>query len=296
MTISAIDLHIHTSYSDGRYSPKEILQCAAERDMHTLAFTDHDNANGYRAALLPAQELGIRLIPAVEFTCRWPHCETLIADTDVDILGYFVDVDSPAFRTFEHAALQDTFSRVEERCAILSKAGYPISLDDVFAENPHYAGAIYLLQAIQRKGYATNTKEAWRILDISRPHMRLSSFTIYQVIEHIHQASGIAVLAHPTAITRHHPWFQPKDLVMLVEMGLDGIEVYHPHLSEEARAYFLDIATRLKLVVSGGSDEHGWKSGLHRLGSQPITDHIVASLRQRAEERAFGVSKLSPVR
>ncbi len=253
--------------------------------MHTLAFTDHDNANGYRAASALAKKVGITLIPGIEFTSRWPYCEALIADFDVDILGYFVDVECPAFQAFEQAVLRDMFARVEERCAILTQAGYPIGLDDVFAENPHYAGAIYLLQAIQRKGYAVTADDAWRILDLSRPGLRLSSFTVYQVIEHIHQAGGVALLAHPTAITRQHPWFQDHHLATLVEMGLDGIEVYHPHLTDEARIYFLDIARRFHLVVSGGSDEHGWNSGLHRLGSQPVTQDVVDRLEERARER-----------
>jgi predicted metal-dependent phosphoesterase TrpH len=285
MTVSAIDLHVHTSYSDGKYSPEKLLEHAATLGIHTLAFTDHDNANGYRAALPHAKTFGIDIIPAVEFTCRWPHCEALVADRDIDVLGYFVDVESPTFQAFEHAALQDMFNRVADRCTILNRLGYPISLDDVFAENPHYAGAIYLLAAIRRKGYAENRKEAWRILDLSRSQVRLSSFTIYQVIEQIHLAGGIAVLAHPTAITRQHPWFKPRHLAMLVEMGLDGIEIYHPHLNDHARTYFLKMARHFDLVISGGSDEHGWRTDLHRLGSQPLTPKIVDALRSRHRER-----------
>ncbi len=285
MIASSIDLHIHTSYSDGRYSPEELLRCAAERGIHTLAFTDHDNANGYRAAFASAQKLGIRLIPGIEFTSRWPHCEAPIADLDVDILGYFVDVDCPTFQAFEHAALQDMFARIKDRCAMLTQMGYPIDLDDVFAENPHYAGTMYLLHAIQCKGYAAKSQEAWRILDLSRPSLRLSSFTVYQVIEQIHRAGGVAILAHPTAITRQHPWFQAKHLAMLIEMGLDGIEVYHPHLTDEARTYFLDMAQQFHLVVSGGSDQHGWTGGLQRLGSQDVTQDVVDSLEKRAKER-----------
>lgn len=285
MNHAPIDLHIHTSYSDGRYPPEDVLRYASARGMETLAFTDHDNANGYRAALPTAEKLGIRLIPGVEFTTRWPHCEAAIADFDVDILGYGVDVECPAFRAFEKAALQDMFARIQERCAILSEAGYPLTLDDVFAENPHYAGTIYLLYAIQRKGYAVDRKDAWRILDLSRTGVRLSSFSVYRGIEQIHRAGGVAVLAHPTAITREHPWFEANHLAMLMEMGLDGIEVYHPHLTNEARAYFEAMADQFHLVVSGGSDLHGWTDGLKRFGRHGVTPAMLERLEQRIEAR-----------
>ena len=93
-----IDLHTHTHYSDGRASPQELLQHAASIGIHTLAITDHDNANGYRAGLALAHSLGIDLIPALELTCRWDAARMPPGRSDIDLLGYFIDPENGSFR------------------------------------------------------------------------------------------------------------------------------------------------------------------------------------------------------
>jgi predicted metal-dependent phosphoesterase TrpH len=279
--ISTIDLHMHTCYSDGKYSPAELLRYGASIGLETMAITDHDNANGVREALPLAQELGIELVPAIEFACHWNQCEAPPGSGEIDVLGYFVALSNPAFRAFERAALNDTYSRVADCCARLTAAGYPMSLDDVFAENPHYAGGIHLILAVQSKGYADGWEAAFRLVVEHWKQVRLSRFTIQQIIEQIHLAGGVAILAHPTAVKCDDNWLQADQLALLAEMGLDGLEVYHPHLDGKAREHFLALAKQFNLLISGGSDEHGWFAGLERIGKQPITSEMLESLRAR---------------
>jgi hypothetical protein len=252
----------------------------------TVAITDHDNTQGTRQALPLAETLGIELIPAIEFTCRWPpeseEDPHHIPREDIDVLGYFVDLSDPEFRAFEQAALNDIHSRVGACCARLTQSGYAISLDDVFAENEYYAGVLQLVYALQRKGHANDWEAALALVEPPWREGRLSPFTINQVIEQIHLAGGVAVLAHPIDVRRgEETWLQADQLAPLVAMGLDGLEVYHFRLSETARAHFLSLAQQFDLLTSGGSDLHGWFMDIERLGQQPVTQVMVETLRAR---------------
>ena len=209
------------------------------------------------------------------------------------MLGYFVALSNPEFQTFERAALNDTYTRIADCCARLTAAGYPISLDDVFAENPHYAGGVQLIFAMQSKGYADDWDAAFRLVVEHWKQVRLSRFTIQQVIEQIHLAGGVAILAHPTAVKCGDNWLQADQLALLAEMGLDGLEIYHSRLDEKAQAHFLALAKQFNLLISGGSDEHGWFKGLERIGNQPITSAMVESLRARHLERTRRLKGIS---
>ena len=273
---ASIDLHIHTYFSDGRDAPAEILHRAARMGIKTLAITDHDNANGVREALPLAQELGLELIPAVEFTCCWPQCKG-----DIDVLAYFVDLDDAEFQAFEQATLGDIHARIDECCSFLTMDGYTISLEDVFAQNPRYAGLMQLMLAIQAKGYIPDWEEIVTVVEQHWYRVRLSRFTIEESIDRIHRAGGVAILAHPIAVKCDGLWISAKQLESLVKAGLDGLEIYHRTVDETTRPYFLHLAEQFDLLVTGGSDEHGWFSDLKDLGSQPVTAAMVEALRAR---------------
>ena len=278
---ASIDLHIHTYFSDGRDAPAEVLYLAARMGIKTLAITDHDNANGAREALPLAQELGLELIPAVEFTCRWSQCKTPPGKGDVDVLAYFVDLDDAEFRAFEQATLEDIHARIDECCSFLTMDGYTIFLEDVFARNPRYAGLMQLMMAMQAKGYIPDWKEVVTVVEQYWRRVRLSRFTIQELIERIHRAGGVSVLAHPIAVSCDGQWISAEQLESLVEAGLDGLEIYHHTVDETTRPYFRYLAEQFDLLVTGGSDEHGWFSDLEDLGNQPVTTAMVDALRAR---------------
>jgi predicted metal-dependent phosphoesterase TrpH len=264
--VSSIDLHIHSYYSDGRHSPAEIVDRAARIGLETIALADHDNARGVREAAPLARARGIRLIPAIELTCHWEACPTASGESDIDVLGYFFDLDNARFRRFEQAALDDIHVRIADCCARLTAAGAPITLEDVLAENPRYAGLLQLIHALQHVGHAADWGEAFTV---SRAHW-----------------ARVAFLAHPSMVQCGGAPLGADRIAALVEMGLDGLEVYHYRLDAAARAHFLDLARRFDLLVSGGSDSHGGWDQMARMGMEPVTDEMVREIEGRHLERA----------
>lgn len=278
-----IDLHSHTYYSDGRFSPSEVIEAAARKGVRILAITDHDNSRGSREAAPLAQAAGIELIHAVEFTTRWPGAELPPTDANVDVLGYYLDPKNSELRAFEEAALNDLHQRISGCCARLSENGYPLRMDDIFIENPRYGGAMQMIQALLHKGYAPTWKDAMRLMDSVWLTARDTPFTIKGTIEQIHLAGGVAVLAHPSIVRPRGQQLSAASLRELVDAGLDGIEIYHHRLTEADRAHFLSLARTFNLLVTGGSDMHGWNRGFEDLGGQAVTQQMVDALRSKSK-------------
>lgn len=279
---STCDLHMHTCYSDGRALPEELVKHAARLGLKTIAITDHDNTRGYKEAVATAASLGLELIPAIEFTCRWDDCDCAPASSDIDVLGYFIDPDVPEFARVEKSALEDITQRIEVCCGLLTTAGFPLTLAEVLAYNPRYAGLMFLIDAVVQKGYAASWGEGVPLVERYYPQVRPSRFHIDEIIATIHAAGGAAVLAHPTVVVCSGSQPDAARIEALASLGLDGIEVYHRRLDAPARLYYLNLARRYDLAISGGSDEHGWPKGFPHLGGQPVTPEMVAELRQRA--------------
>ncbi len=280
------DLHMHTFYSDGRASPRELVTYAASIGLRTIAITDHDTAQGAREGIPVAEQCGMAMLPAIEFTCRWDACNAPPGKTDIDILGYCLDLENASFRAMEQAALADIHARVSACCTLLTADGYPIALDEVFAQNPRYAGLMQLIDALVYKGHARDVPAANAAIDVHWKQIRPSALTIADIITTIHAASGVAVLAHPTLVPWETGWLSAQGLAALVDMGLDGIEIHHPRLDGAARAYFSSLAEQFGLLIAGGSDEHGWPSGFPCMGSERVTQEMADALVVRAREQS----------
>jgi len=288
MPNTCCDLHLHTYYSDGRASPAEMLHHAADIGLKTVAITDHDNLNAAPEAAHVANRLGLELVPGLELTAHWDSCPPAHGDPgrgqDVDILGYFFDPADPALLDFTHQAMDDLRQRIEAACALVSAAGYPMTIFDVLDENPRYPGAMQLINALRHKNYARGWSEAYPIFSGVWSQVRCSQLSVEQAIEALHQAGGVAVLAHPIAVEcGSGGLLQSQQLAELVDLGLDGLEIHHPRMDTEARQHFYTLAKEFNLAVSGGSDEHGWKDGFTRMGSELITYEMVNGLRERAK-------------
>ncbi len=286
VTAGRCDLHMHTYYSDGLSSPEALVRQAARLGLHTIAITDHDNTRGNREAQPLARELGLDLITAVEFATRWDGYGWHDWGGVVDLLGYLVDWDEPSFRALEDEALSAYFSQLEQTCERARQAGYPITFEEAAAENPFYPSVYSMVSALRKKGLPEDEDtlldrmvDCWNaICDLQIP--------IQRAIDVIHAAGGVAVLAHPSVVFRPAGgWITADDLKPLVDRGLDGIEVYHYRLPDEAtRQHFLEMAEALNLIPTGGSDEHNRPDGFRRLGQQPVGSDIVEALRARSEQ------------
>jgi predicted metal-dependent phosphoesterase TrpH len=277
-----IDLHTHTYFSDGRPSPRVLLHAAVEQGVDVLAISDHDNARGYRQAKPLAAGLGIRLIPAVELTTHWPECHARPGALEVDVLGYFIDPESPAFIAVEQAGIADIAYRIDCWRQALDRGGYPLKLTDVRKQNPRLPTTIALLAAMQERGYATSIQAALAVADHYVEAVSPPALTIDKAIQSIHAAGGVAVLAHPVTVSWRGGLLDQDAVRSLVDYGLDGLEIYHHRLDQATREHFLNIARHFNLAVSGGSDEHGWMDQFDRLGKQPVTPEILAELERRA--------------
>ena len=280
------DLHIHSYYSDGRASPQEVIQHASKLGLKHIAITDHDNIRGLIEALPIGAQTGIEVIPGIELTCRWGKSSgrlDSVDEGDIDLLGYYFDPQNQDFLSLQEASLADGVDRIAECTRRISKSGCTVSLEDAFSQNPRYAGAMQVIDALWKgKLCIPGWEEAQALFNREWARVRQSKLTIQKAIEAIHTAGGVAILAHPTAIHCSRGWIQPVHLYHLVSLGLDGIEIYHPRLNGTARAYFMQLANRFNLLITGGSDEHGWPQGFPRMGSQPVTIELVNALKSRS--------------
>jgi predicted metal-dependent phosphoesterase TrpH len=275
------ELHVHSTYSDGSASPQDLLRHAVKIGLSVVAITDHDNARGVRAAV----PVGIELIPAVEFTAQWGGLYVPDGEIDVDVLGYFVDVDDPAFVAHEQRTLDDVQQRVAACCDRLTASGYPVTMAEGLAENPLFVGLRHLRDVLVRKRYFANSWDAGEIVYPAWFAGPPSGFTLAEQIAVIHAAGGVAVLAHPHYTRAGEP-MQARDIAALAEIGLDGIEVYHRVIGGDLRNHMQALADRFGLVVTGGSDEHGWSPDLPLMGTEPVTRAMIEALRARAERYA----------
>lgn len=280
---SPCDLHMHTSYSDGLPSPEQLVRQAARIGLTTIAITDHDNTRGNRQAQSVATELGVRLIPGVEFNTRWDGYRWEGWGPVVDLLGYFIDWDHPDFKSLERAMMSDYLSQVAQAVEWLKRRGYPLTWEDVEAIHPAYPSVYDMVEVLKTKDVPEDESALFAKAVESWNAVCAYHFDISRVMGVIHAAGGVAVLAHPAVVvTPRGGWIADRDLAQLVEMGLDGIEIFHYRLPDGAtRDHFMNLARRFDLAITGGSDEHGRPEGFHRLGRQPVTEAMVSRLQAR---------------
>lgn len=277
------DLHMHTHYSDGWKTPEEVVGEAARRRLKVIAITDHDNMRSYPLAEAAAREYDIQLVPGVELTTRWSDQNGWSAS--VDLLGYGIDRENSSLQALLQRALADITARIAACCATITALGYPVSLEDVYHQNEHFAGAGPLIFALIERGYVPNFEAGLDLFRAAWDEVSPPALAITEAIAAIHQAGGVAVLAHPTRIPLNEGRLKVEQLHPLVEAGMDGIEVLHPNLNAKARRHYQLLAEGFDLLITGGSDEHAFGGNFSRLGQEPVTRDIVDKLRQRLDAR-----------
>lgn len=248
-----IDLHTHTDASDGRFSPTELVARAHAAGVRVLSVTDHDTTAGCAAAAVACMAAGIEFVPGIEITA-------VHDGVDVHTLGYFIDPEALSLHAF---LAEQRRRRVERLRQIVDRlAGFGIHLDAEailqpgLSDSKKAVGRPWVARALVAAGHVADTKEAFDIwLARGRPAFvpRLGA-PPEEVVARIHDAGGVASLAHPGLLKR-------DELVPpLAAAGLDALEVYHTEHDEEAVRRYLELAQRLNLAVSGGSDYHADES------------------------------------
>ncbi len=247
--MSKADLHIHTTASDGRYTPEEIVSKAAELGMTIIAIADHDSVDGVEPALNAARAFPqLRVIPNVEISTEYPG-------GDVHVLGYFIDHTDSDLRARLEVFRNSRETRARRMLSRLREFG--IQLDWPRVQEIAGEGAIgrpHIAQAMLEKEYITSLKEAFdRYLAKGRPaYVERDKFTPREAVELILRANGLPALAHP--FTAGDP---EKLIIELKAAGLVSIEVYYNGYTAEQIDELLQLAHRHQLIPSGGTDYHG---------------------------------------
>jgi predicted metal-dependent phosphoesterase TrpH len=249
-----IDLHLHTTVSDGLLPPRVLVQRAAAAGLTTIAVTDHDTVGGLREAADAGAELGVRVVPGIEITA-------VENQRDVHVLGYFFDPGSAALTEFLQAQRSDRIRRVREIAARLAELGYRIEIEPLVEAAAHGGRSIgrpAVADALVTAGHSVDRDDAFaRLLGRGCPaFVPRAGVAGAAVLQTIHAAGGIASLAHPGIAT------DDELIEALAAVGLDAIEVWHSDHSPEQQTNYAALADRLGIARSGGSDFHG--DGLHR--------------------------------
>lgn len=279
-----IDLHTHTTASDGRYPPAALVDLAVARGVEVLAVTDHDSTEGVAAAQARGRERGLEVWPGVEISTDLPQAE-------VHILGYFVDTTDPTFQATLRRLRESRRERAWRMVQRLADLGRPVSWERVVELAGGGAiGRPHIAQAMVERGYVASIREAFeRYLGRGGPaYVERYKLTPVEAVRLIRQARGLPALAHPLFIGGAVAGGQPAVEALLPDLvaaGLVGLEVYYPGYDETAQAYLLALAARYDLVPTGGSDFHGRDDGHGDLGSVDVPLESVARLRALAVQR-----------
>jgi 3',5'-nucleoside bisphosphate phosphatase len=279
--VAGIDLHTHSLYSDGTFSPAGLLRLAAERGLEVVALTDHDTTAGLPEAFEAGGQLGIEVVPGVELS-------TVRAGEGVHILCYYADPADPAFAAELLRLRDDRFSRGERMVARLQELGYPIDFERVRAIarggniiRPHVA------QALVEAGVVATVKDAFSdqlIGSGGRAYVEKHALPPGDAIGLVHQAGGVCVLAHPGTWREVSP--VPDEVIdELVAGGLDGLEAAHPEHTPELEAHYVAMARDRGLIWTGSSDCHGTRYEPVRLGMRTTDPEQLERLKARVHER-----------
>lgn len=248
-----IDLHTHTTASDGRVSPAELVARAHAAGVRVLSVTDHDTTAGCAAASEACAEARIEFVPGIEITA-------VHDGVDVHTLGYFINPDAASLHSFLAEQRQRRVDRLRQIVQKLAAFDIHLDADAILqpglADTKRAVGRPWIARALVAAGHVVNTKDAFDIwLARDRPAFvpRLGA-PPEEVVARIHDAGGVASLAHPGLLKR-------DDIVLpLAAAGLDALEAYHTDHDEETVHRYLALAERLSLAVSGGSDYHADES------------------------------------
>jgi predicted metal-dependent phosphoesterase TrpH len=279
--MSRIDLHLHTTHSDGSFPPAEVVTLAHQANVSALAITDHDITTGLPEAMAAGERLGIEIIPGIEISSRY-------GESELHVLGYFLRWEDDLLNQRLTTLRESRHRRNPQIVERLQALGIDITYEEVRAvAGSDSVGRPHIARVLMDKKVVTSAKEAFdRFLANGKPaYVPRDLPTPAEAIRWIKDAGGLAVMAHPTWVKTVQGTL--TDLTReLKDAGLDGVEVhYSTHTPRQTREY-LDLAKTLGLLVTGGSDFHGLTKpdidvGIGR-GSLHVPDHLLPKLKEAA--------------
>jgi predicted metal-dependent phosphoesterase TrpH len=277
-----VDLHTHTTASDGTYAPRDLVIEAASRGVRVLAITDHDSTEGLPEAFEEAaRRRPLELLPGIEINCD-------VEGAEIHVLGYLMDWQAPWFQEFCREQRRERRERVHRMAERMAALGMPFDADEVFAlVKEGSAGRPHVAQVMVAHGYVKTVRQAFdKYLAAGRPgHVPRKKLAPEDAVRLIRRAAGVPVFAHPGLASR-------DELIPgLIAAGLMGIECYYTEHSAQQRATYLQICKEQDLVATGGSDFHGPQVRAATLGSPSVPMAAVEALRAKA---ALARASLAP--
>jgi predicted metal-dependent phosphoesterase TrpH len=270
-----IDLHTHSSVSDGTETPTQLVRAAVAAGIGTLAITDHDSTAGWQEAGAAAAGTGLVVIPGMELSTNW-------GPASVHMLAYLFDANDGGI-VAETARIRDGRLRRAESIVAKIAEDYDLSWDDVLAESSDGTtlGRPHIADALVRKGIVPNRSAAFE----SILHWRGGYYEKYYApsplegVRMIVRAGGVAVLAHPATHAKYRP-MDDSVIKQLADEGLFGLEVGHRDNTEEGKARLLVLAKKFGLAITGASDYHG-EGKPNRLGENATAPEVLAAIVER---------------
>jgi predicted metal-dependent phosphoesterase TrpH len=272
------DLHIHTTYSDGRVRPDEILDLAYSKGLKAISITDHDTIKGYLAGLdaLQNKTYELELIPGVELTA-------MFRGKEIHVLGYFFDAHNKALRAYLTKCSVQRRNRMKAMIEWLNQKNVEVSFEEVRASagdatlaRPHLA------KILVEKNYVRNALEAFNkfLIQAHEATSELYFLDVTSLIALVKKAGGAIVLAHPAS------HYNKEELESIREMGIDGVECIHPSHSYEQHINYVKWAHKHHLLQTGGSDYHGHPDyGYTPIGTVAISMNEVEKMRSMTHRR-----------
>nr|MBC7244544.1 PHP domain-containing protein [Chloroflexota bacterium] len=268
MSCGQVDLHVHTTASDGQLSPAEVVHRALELGLTAIGITDHDTTEGIAEALEAARGTCLEVIPGVEISAEMPRSE-------VHVLGYYVAYRDPILCQKLALFRELRLKRAQRIISKLAQMGIPLDWERI--QQIAGAGAIgrpHIARAMLEKGYVSSIDEAFDLY-ISRggpAYVKRPKLSPVEAVQTILAAQGLPVLAHPLSISHLVP--------ELVAHGLVGLEVYYPAYTPDETDFLLQLAAKYSLLVTGGTDFHGEDMPTSsKLGEVMVPQSVVENLR-----------------
>ncbi len=260
-----IDFHTHSNYSDGTLSPEQLIAHAKENGLKMVALTDHDTVAGLQRAKMAALHYDLDFIPGIELAAQ--------NDRTLHILGLSIDPDHEVWRGAQEHMRNSRRMRNEGIVCKLNRLGIMLSMDDLYRYAKGSVSRVHIARWLVEKGICSDISMAFQeyLVRGGKAYQARESFSAKECVDMIHQAGGVAVIAHLHTVDTSGFASRMAFMTHMKELGVDGLECYYHEYSIDTTQECVDIAKRLGLIMTGGSDFHG-ENKSNRIGKTKLGD------------------------